>query len=103
MENSKSHRKILFVCACIALLIGLAVIAIAEPLAFRKANAEYPMGQWAWYNEYRSFIYETVSANIRLIGIILSFLGTAGVVLIPLSGKRSNERESPVCPDHTQS
>ncbi len=86
MEKTIRSRKLFFACACIVLLLGLAVIAIAEPIAFSKANAEYPMGQWAWYNEYRSFIYETVSANIRLIGIILSVLGTAGAVIIPLKG-----------------
>ena len=86
MSDQQQTCKTLFVCACIVLLIGLAIIAIAEPLAFRKANAEYTMGQWAWYNEYRSFIYETACANVRLIGIILSVLGSTGVVLTPIVG-----------------
>ena len=94
MKSATKTCNILFVCACIVLLIGLAVIAIAEPLAFRKANAEYTMGQWAWYNEYRSFIYETSSANIRLIGIILSVLGSSGIILTPLTGHTRKKQGS---------
>jgi len=93
MGKMQRSYKILFICACLVLLIGLAVIAIAEPLAFRKANAEYPMGQWAWYNEYRSYIYETASANVRLIGIILSALGAVSIVLIPLTSIKDRTRK----------
>jgi hypothetical protein len=89
-DEGKSYKKF-FVAACVVLLIGLAVIAIAEPIAFSKANAEYPMGQWAWNPEYRSYIYETTSANIKTIGIILSIVGVAGILLVPLIQSKSQD------------
>ena len=92
MKDMPKSCKVLFVCACIVLLIGLAIIAIAEPLAFSKANAEYPMGKWAWYNEYRSYIYETSSTNIKTIGMILSVLGAVSIVLIPLTTIKNKSR-----------
>ena len=93
MSNKAKYFKVVFVFAFIILLIGIAIIAIAEPIAFNKASAAYAQGQWGWYNEYRSFIYETTSTNIKTIGIILSIVGASGVIMIPLTAYREHSKE----------
>jgi len=82
IKREVNKMKRILIISAVILLIGLLIIAIAEPVAFQKANAEYETGKWAWYNEYRSFIYETTSDNIKTIGLILSFIGTAGIMFI---------------------
>lgn len=84
-------KKILVI-SIIILLVGLVIIAIAEPIAFEKANAEYKAGKWSWYNEYRSFVYETTSRNIKTIGLILSFIGTVGIIFIPFGMYKDQNR-----------
>ncbi len=83
MNKYGKGLKVSLVLAGVILLIGIAVIAIAEPVALNRVNAEYVSGEWAWYNENKSYIYETTSTNIKTIGMILSVVGAIGVVLIP--------------------
>ena len=93
MYSKTKYLHVVFVFSFIFLLIGLAVIAIAEPIAFNKASAAYAQGQWGWYNEYRSFIYETTSTNIKTIGILLSIVGSSGVIMIPIASYRGRGKE----------
>jgi hypothetical protein len=93
MSSRAKYLNVVFFFSFVFLLIGLAVIAIAEPIAFNKASAAYAQGQWGWYNEYRSFIYETTSANIKTIGIILSIIAASGVIMIPIASYRNRSKE----------